>query len=144
MANRNNNESVVKHAPQRAIYSSDRADVAISALCCGASGMVLGWLFGLSRSPVLASAIPILLTVVTAIVSALAGLVDRDPNPHGSEPFDQTAQQPPASTRSVRTVTAVPIAVLMIGIVPGSIIGIYARTNQWFGPDVAALAEQWK
>lgn len=92
------------------------------------SGTGVGWLIGLSASPVLS-------IVVTGIIGALAGLtgvlagVEHVPGDTASH------------SRQYRD--PVPIAMLIVGITIGSIIGVSARTHAWLSPNVDQVISKW-
>jgi hypothetical protein len=96
------------------------------ALCLGVCGLGIGWLIGLSVSPTLNIVVTALLTVVTGALSALVGI-----NVHEHK------------TLSAVRVDLSPVAILIAGIVMGSAVGVHARTNDWFGPDVGRLSQPW-
>ena len=92
------------------------------------SGLCVGWLIGLSISPVLQTVLTSVLALVTGAVSVLAGLSVADGD-GGDKP-----------RRRVK-VTPVPVAMLVLGIAIGAPFGIHARTNLWFGPNAKAASE---
>jgi hypothetical protein len=93
------------------------------------SGLCVGWLIGLSISPVLQTVLTSVLALVTGAVSILAGLSVADGD-SGDKP----------RRRRVK-VTPVPVAMLVLGIAIGAPFGIHARTNLWFGPNAKAASE---
>ena len=84
-------------------------------------GFGVGWLVGLSVSPV----VSIVITSVTATVAALVAAMS------GIEEKPQWAVNP------------TPIAIFVAGLVVGSILGMWARSNDWLGRDVATEADAW-
>jgi hypothetical protein len=86
------------------------------------SGACVGFLAGLSVSPVAGALLSTVTALVVGITSTLAGVQITNPNNDASK-----------SPGSRVTVSALPAAVLVVGIVVGSIIGIYTRTHDWLG-----------
>lgn len=95
-------------------------------------GFGVGWLAGLSVSPVVSTIITSLVGVVITLISALSGLKALE-TPSEKEKSHSRWQVDP-----------VPIAFLVGGIVIGSIAGISARTQDWFGSDVQTDMQRWK
>jgi hypothetical protein len=93
-------------------------------------GLGVGWLIGLSISPVVAVAVTAVMTVVVGLAGALAGL--EQPHADGQRP----------SLRS-QSLNPTPLMVLVIGIVAGSGLGITARANAWLSPTVDQVAKRW-
>lgn len=88
-------------------------------------GLGIGWLAGLSVSPVIA-------TVLTSIVGIGGGLVV-GLRSAGSDSGDTT------SRTGLSAVDAIPAAVLVLGISLGAPLGILARTHQLFEPASAPV-----
>lgn len=101
------------------------------------SGAGVGWLIGLSVSPVIYIVITSLIAFVVSITSALAGItVDRE----GTQ-----AESRPASKRIPQVeINPLPVMFMVLGLVIGASLGVYARTNNWLGPNPASFVEQWK
>jgi multisubunit Na+/H+ antiporter MnhC subunit len=99
-------------------------------LCVFLTGIGVGWLLGLSASPVVSIVITSVTGSAAAIVAALSGL-----NKEAKE----------ANTEGQRrlAIDPLPLAALVIGIVFGSIVGISARNHHWFGSDRSSEIEQW-
>lgn len=87
-------------------------------------GASLGWLSGLSISPLLSVAMPVLLTLVASALAAV-GLI-RKP----------AADTPPA-------VSIYTIAVFSFGLAGGDALGTTARLGDWFAPDPEHAIERW-
>ena len=87
-------------------------------------GLSLGWLVGLSVSPVIQAVLGVLLTSIVGVVGALAGI-----------------QNPTEKGITSLQITPVPMFLLMIGIALGSTGGIMARTHGWLSPPPAVVAE---
>lgn len=90
-------------------------------LAIGIAGLGVGWLVGLSQSPVIAA-------VLAALVAAAGTLVG------------------PVAGRSSETgsLSAVPLAALIVGIAAGASAGLYARSNAWLttGSDETSLSAE--
>jgi len=70
--------------------------------------------------------------VALAIVAALAGLQAK-----GSD-----VASGPAKVLGTK-VNSWPLAVLVVGVLCGSCLGLFARTHDWFSPDPSKIIEQW-
>lgn len=86
------------------------------------AGFGVGWMVGLSVSPVVS-------IVITSVVGAVAGLVGG---------LSGLEEQPKWK------INPWPIAFLILGIVIGSVFGIQARTQDWFGTDVSDEIAMWQ
>jgi hypothetical protein len=84
------------------------------------AGLGIGWLSGLSVSPVIA-------TVLASLVGIAGGLV-AGLRASSVKPGDKTAAD------RLSAVNAIPAAVLILGIAVGAPLGIVARTHQIFEP----------
>lgn len=107
------------------------------AACLLLSGAAIGWLIGLSVSPVVHLVVTSVLAVVGGLVSALAGL------PVAESESSDPAPSTPRSGISHRRLTPVPLALFLIGLVPGASLGLTARTHEWFGADPRGLVNKW-
>ncbi len=90
------------------------------------SGGCVGFLTGLSVSPVAGVVLTSVVAVVVALVSTLAGLSGSSPSPNHEEPNSARHE-----TRGA--VSALPVTALLLGIVAGVIPGIWTRTHNWLG-----------
>lgn len=121
------------------------------------SGLGVGWLVGMSVSPVLHIVVASIVACVAAVVSGLAGVKALsgvvndsrsadDGKQTGAQTLsaqnDRTGMLVPARARST-VVDARPIGLLLLGIGAGSCFGIYARTNEWLGPDLNHVTSRW-
>jgi len=100
------------------------------------SGTAIGWLVGLSASPIVHLVITSVLATSAAIVGALAGL-----EPPRAQ--DAEAKQPDHATSRFRKINPIPLALLLFGLMPGVALGLVARTHEWFGADPQRLVKQW-
>jgi hypothetical protein len=103
------------------------------------SGLAIGWIAGLSVSPVVSSILAALLGIGVAVVAALAGVRTSRPQARtdeenaNSKTFDPTA-----------VVDPVPIAVFTVFVAIGASFGLYARSNYWLAPSpFEAVVNQW-
>ena len=96
------------------------------------AGGGLGWLMGLSTTPVVAGVITALMTSAAAILGALGG-VQSESGAAPSADAEAEGGLPPWNTR----INPLPLAFLALGIVVGSIFGLRARNLNWLGSDVA-------
>lgn len=92
-------------------------------------GISLGWLVGLSVSPVIQTVMSSLLGLVAGPAGLLVGL-----------PTKQFSPTHPAESRLHGPLTATPLAMLLLGIAVASSWGIYCRTHNWLG--VARMPSQ--
>lgn len=129
---------------------------AFPSFCIFLSGLCLGWLVGLSVSPVVQA----LVTALVAVVVAALGFAKPAANQTSSTPPGQRPTPAPATPQPdgasldapgtedfvvPRVLVASPMAValLMLGIVVGTILGIQARTKSWLSPTPSQLAASW-
>jgi hypothetical protein len=122
-------------------------------------GLGVGWLIGMSVSPVLHIVVSSVIALVVGATSALAGTEVSD---HVTSASDETAicktteftDTPAApkepgkeatffSSRRVR-IDPTPLAFLIASLIVGSAIGVYARTNDLFGPNPKRIAQKWR
>lgn len=101
------------------------------------SGTGVGWLIGSSVSEVIFAVITSLVALVVSVAGTLAGLnVEREEQPDAADAKPR---------RKVRVeVDPLPIMFMIIGLVVGSSLGIYGRTNGWLGPRPSNYIERWK
>lgn len=104
-------------------------------------GIGVGWLIGLSVSPVLYIILGSIIALVAGAIGALVGLdlESRDKAESGSD----DEHNPLRSRKNAIPINPLPLTMLVIGLGIGSCIGIYARTNDLFGPDPQKFARKW-
>jgi multisubunit Na+/H+ antiporter MnhC subunit len=100
-------------------------------------GFGVGWLAGLAVSPVVSTIITSIIGVAVALISALSGLKTQ---------AIQSEEKANTQPRSGWHVDPVPIALLILGIVFGSILGISVRSRNWLGTSTNLRSEiqRWK
>jgi len=100
-------------------------------------GFGIGWLMGLSVAPVVSGILTTLLTAVMTLVGILSGIEGK----RGES--SETGQVPNLSPRWA--VNPVPVAILILGILAGSSVGILARTHNWLGgsEDISKEVKTW-
>lgn len=105
------------------------------------SGISLGWLVGLSVSPVLHLIVESVLGVIVTIVSALVGV-----KVGGGNAAEEESDRPssPESLASKLTLDLVPLAVLTVSLAIGASVGVFARTNELLGPQPDMLVHRWQ
>lgn len=86
------------------------------------TGFGVGWLVGLSVSPVVS-------IVITSVVGSVAGIVGG---------LSGLEEQPKWK------INPWPIALLILGMVLGSVFGIQARTQDWLGTDISDEIAMWQ
>lgn len=106
-----------------------------SITCLLITGLGIGWLVGLSVSPVVSIVITSVTGSVAAIIAALSGLKDKSDLIEVANK-DQTFQ-------SILSVNPLPLTILVVGILVGSAYGIRARNQSWLGSAVAGEVTQW-
>ncbi len=110
----------------------------LSLICLLISGMGIGWLLGLSVSPVLHIIVASVMALLMGIVGALAGL---DTNPRIKE-NESNETRIPAVEKSVK-ISPFPMTALIAGLVIGACFGVYARTNELLGANPQRLVQKW-
>jgi hypothetical protein len=97
------------------------------------AGVGIGWLIGLSVSPVVSIVITSVTGSVAAIVAALSGVrLETD----GTENAENQTRRPRWK------VNAAPVAMLAIGLIAGSTAGIVFRTYDWLSPRTLTVSEE--
>lgn len=86
------------------------------------TGLGIGWLVGLSVSPVISIVITSITGAAAAVITALSGLEEK----------------------SKWSVSPVPLALLVVGLAIGSGIGVRTRNLDWLGRNLAAEAVMWE
>jgi hypothetical protein len=112
-------------------------DQIFKGFCLSVSGFGVGWLIGLSVSPVVHIVITSLIAFVVSVTSALAGL---KVNGDKAQPNNTVS-----SRRKLRIeVNPVPMMLMVVGLAFGASLGVYGRTNSWLGPSASRFADHWK
>ena len=99
----------------------------VSLVLCGTS---IGWLIGLSASPVIQTVISSLLAVITSILTLLFSLQDGKLKDKISD--------------NLGVINVFPLAVFLLGLSLAATIGIYARSNDWFGVNPQTFERKWE
>jgi hypothetical protein len=100
------------------------------------TGLGVGWLIGLSVSPILHVIVGSVIAVVTAVVGALAGIQ--------LDAADTSQVIPKPHRGNVGKIDPLPLTMLVLGIVIASSFGVYARTNEWLGVAPEGFAHRWR
>ncbi len=111
-----------------------------TSIALGISGAGIGWMIGLSASPVVQSVTTALLTLLTTLAVFVAIGV-------GPERLFGASFQPDerrAPSQNLRVLALWFVAGLVVAIATGGTIGIYARTNDWLGASPTGFVERWK
>lgn len=95
-------------------------------------GLSLGWLMGMSVSPVVKDVLTALLAVVTTLLMALAGLSG-----------NKQAENDNALIRRLNSFDALPVGVFLAFLALGSAGGVFVRTNDLLGPNPTTMAWRW-
>lgn len=112
---------------------SSRANPFAIAASLFFTGLGIGWLTGLSVSPVVSIVITSATGSAAAIVAALSGLEEKP------DEANNTTKRP----RFGWQVNPLPLMLMVIGIALGAMAGISARNQHWFGSSVSAEIAQW-
>lgn len=114
----------------------------VAALCLFGSGCGVGWMVGLSVSPIVQTLVGSVVALLVTLASGLAGIKTSAQDPPSSEasPTPTTA----GGGLFKRSLDPVPIALFVVGLALGSTFGIYARTNDWLGLDPQRLVKNWQ
>jgi hypothetical protein len=104
-------------------------------------GVSLGWLVGLSVSPVLYIILGGVITLIVGAVGILVGLDQDSGNKNGSD-SDKDSKLLSFHKRAI-SISPLPLALLILGLGIGACAGIYARTNAVFGPNPQKFAQKW-
>ena len=108
------------------------------------TGIAIGWLLGLSASPVLSIAVTSIMTLVSGLIAASMGLPE--PVAHEKSQTENAKEDSWSKVPSVRRfrVDPLPLMILMLGLCLGATIGVVARTHDLFGFDPDREAKKWK
>jgi cytoskeletal protein RodZ len=109
----------------------------MKGVCLALSGIGVGWLIGLSVSPVIYIVITSLIAFIVSVTSALAGL-------KLDEAENNSSDQPNRKHKLQVEINPLPMTLMIVGLAVGASVGIYARTNNWLGPRPANFAARWK
>jgi hypothetical protein len=99
----------------------------LSLLFCGFS---IGWLMGLSASPIIQTVIGSLLAVITSVLALLSSI--------------QKGEMKEKITYKLGNINLFPLSVFLIGLSTSATLGIYARTNDWFGINPQSFKDKWQ
>lgn len=134
----------------------------------GIVGIGVGWLLGLSVSPVVANVVAVIIAAAAALVATMGGWEKNEDTSANSEkagnkpevdttnqpdksndatvadnPQQKSKDKPTTSLRLPRIITPWPFACLMIGVFFGSIFGLSARNHSFFGSDLSYEVKKW-
>lgn len=98
----------------------------ISLFICGLS---VGWLIGLSVSPVIQTVIGSILATITSAITILSSFQNGDLKEKVTDKFGE--------------INMLPLALFLLGLSIASTLGIYARTNDWFGINPISFKNKW-
>lgn len=99
----------------------------ISLFICGIS---IGWLIGLSVSPVIQTVIGSILAIITSVITLLFSLEDGSIKDKLND--------------KIGVINILPLAIFLAGLSFSATIGIYARTNDWFGVNPEHFKNKWE
>lgn len=98
-------------------------------------GIGIGWLLGLSVSPVVS-------IVITSVAGAAAAVIATKSGLEGRSSKIIAPDERQISISSSNTDPR-PLAALVIGLALGSIVGIWVRTHDWLGVDTSMKFKEW-
>ena len=99
----------------------------VSLLFCGLS---IGWLIGLSISPIIQTIIGSLLAIITSLLTLSFSI--------------QEGQIKDKITDKFGTINVLPLALFLVGLSFSATVGIYARTNEWLGVNPESYKRKWE
>lgn len=99
----------------------------ISLLLCGIS---IGWLMGLSASPVIQTVLSSMLAVITSTLSLLLSF--------------QEGMLKEKITDKLGVINVIPLSVFLVGLSLSATAGVYARANDWYGIDPVSFKNKWE
>ena len=111
------------------------------------TGISIGWLVGLSTSPVIQKVLESALVIATTVVAALAGVRIQNADSKGTDGNDTAAKPATAVNGDGVTsveVSAIPLAAFSLLLAIGTTLGLAARAKDWFTPDPAAFMVKWQ
>ena len=115
-----------------------------SALSLVLSGLSVGWLVGLSVSPVLHLIVESVVGITVAAVSVLVGIKVL-PVSKGDEPSEGAEEVPPINSKlPTLKIDLSPLALFTVSLAVGASLGVFARTNEFLGPRPDILLHRWK
>lgn len=99
-------------------------------------GISLGWLVGMSASPVLAIILGSIISLIATIVSVLTGInfntsTQKSESEENQKPFQ-------------KNINIAPLSFLVLFIALGTALGLFCRTNDIFGIQPNIFANKWK
>jgi hypothetical protein len=119
-------------------------------LAISLTGLGIGFLVGLSASPVVNALIGGIVSLAAGVVSALCGVrlekseaKEAKDSPDIGNPNQAVPPQGNPSAFAAH-VNPVPIAFLVISIVLGALLGLHARTREWFAESTDHLVAKWE
>ena len=115
------------------ISEATKARLGVIALVV--TGLGIGWLAGLSVSPVVSIVITSITGAAGAVVAALSGL---------KEDAATTDETPKPKEPLRRRIDPIPIGLLAAGLILGSIFGLLARNYHLLGSDLSAELTKWE
>jgi hypothetical protein len=121
-------EMIIKNNNEKstAMGNSDSNRNLQHRLALVATGFGIGWLAGLSVSPVVSIVLTSLTASAATIIAALSGV---------KEELLDAKQSSTVLKQLAKAVTPVPLAVLTIGLLVGTSVGLWVRTHNWLSPD---------
>lgn len=105
-----------------------------NCVCLFLSGLAIGWLVGLSVSPIIQTVLTSIIAVIVGISSTLAGI---------KKPSLEDDQTQNKKERLLSEVSPMPTMFLVVGLAIGASVGVYARTNNWLGLSSKNVVEEW-
>jgi hypothetical protein len=113
----------------------------VTSVCLAVAAASVGWLIGLSTSPVLHVIVGSVVALVLSVVCSFAGVQLRTVPTEEHSNADSMPHGPP---KTGTTVNPLPIAIFSLRLALGATVGIVARTNELFGPNVGKFVRRWQ
>lgn len=117
-----------------------RVGIALGFAVCGLS---VGWLVGLSVSPVVQITIEAILGVLVSASATVAGIKIQSKD-SSNEHVDVVPKQEPGLVGNSFTVDVLPLAIFSLTLAVGSSFGVLARTNDLLGVRPAFIVKRWR
>lgn len=117
----------------------------LNLICLLLSGLALGWMVGLSVSPVIQTIIASLMAVVVSVCTTLAGLPREKAEGNEDDSIDSRIKSSRAWRRDLSEFfNPLPVMLMVVGLSCGASVGVYGRANNWLGARTNVYVEEWK
>ncbi len=108
-------------------------------------GLGVGWLIGMSVSPVLGSVVGGFVATLLAIVGILVGLDSPKAEPRRESGETREATTPTSPLHRIRPqIDVLPLTCVVLSIIAGAVVGVYGLTHQWLAPNPHTFISKWQ